>query len=57
MENRNKPKDFLGNFFSYVQLISRVTENHNVLNLFNGLGAWIKGRAKRYCKIKATCKY
>jgi len=56
MENRNKQKNFLGNFFSYVQLISKVTENHDVLNLFSDLGYWIKERAKRYCEIKATYK-
>jgi len=51
MENREEDKDddFLGNFYTYVQLVSRVTDNSQVINLYDGLGTWIKERAQKYC--------
>lgn len=54
MENRDnfskRSRKFLGNFFTYVQLVARVTNNSSVLEIFNHLGAWIKKRARKYCK-------
>ena len=54
MQNRDKKenKNFLGNFYTYVQLVANVTGNQQVRNIFDGLGQWIKERARKYCKSR-----
>lgn len=51
MQNRNPDPDeeFMGNFYTYAQLVSDVTENPEAADIFKGLGSWIKRRAQKYC--------
>ncbi len=57
MENRENDEKFRGNFYTYIQLIARVTGNKNVLDMFNDLGTKIKKKAKEYCKIRIRKHY
>jgi len=51
MENREEEKDddFLGNFYTYVQLACSVTGNHTLMDTFKGLRKWINERTRKYC--------
>ncbi len=52
MQNRNLDPDeeFMGNFYTYSQLVSDVTKNPEAADIFKGLGSWIKQRAQKYCR-------
>lgn len=49
-EDPDPDEEFMGNFYTYAQLVADVTENSHSMDVFKGLGAWIKGRAKKYCR-------
>jgi len=51
MENREDQNDqeFLGNFYTYVHLVSKITGNNEVIRVYKGLGRWMKNRALTYC--------
>ncbi len=52
MQNRdpNPDEEFMGNFYTYAQLVAEVTSNSHSIDIFGKLGAWIKKRAKKYCE-------
>jgi RNA-directed DNA polymerase len=54
MENREESDDddFHGNFYTYVDLVAKVTSNESVRDVFKSLGKWIKKRAWGYCEKK-----
>ncbi|MFT3742405.1 MAG: reverse transcriptase domain-containing protein [Gammaproteobacteria bacterium] len=49
MECREPEEKFLGNFYTYVNLVSKVTSSLQIKDIFNNLENWIKKRAKKYC--------
>jgi len=51
IENREEQQDdeFLGNFYTYVKLVSKVTDNREVIKVFKGLKRWMHDRAWKYC--------
>jgi hypothetical protein len=56
MKNKKQcpEQEFLGNFYTYIELACRVTNNQKIKNIFNGLNVWIKKRAKKYCSDLIT---
>lgn len=49
-EDPDPDEEFMGNFYTYAKLVADVTENSHSMDVFKGLGAWIKERTRKYCR-------